>query len=296
MRVFRKSMFTLIPAIVAVMALAWYGCGSDDEGPAGPGGGTSAGTGEFIDSPVEGMTYSSGSKSGTTDANGTYEYEGSNITFSIGDITIGSGTPSKKMSPVELGGEQATIFDPLVLNIARFLQTMDDDGNPANGIKIPQAVQNAAAGKTVDFSSQTFDQDQNVMDVVRDLTQQTQAGERPLVDQQTAENHLASTLMQARAGSYSGVVWEQNDNDQDVQIGTWSATIGTDGIVTGTAVVRGDQIALQGDLGASGELNVFSPPPSSYTIYGIVTLAGSVTQGRWYGPLETMGEITGNKQ
>jgi multidrug efflux pump subunit AcrA (membrane-fusion protein) len=42
-------------------------------------------TGIFVDAPVEGLSYSNGSISGTTDASGRFLYTpGANVTFSLG--------------------------------------------------------------------------------------------------------------------------------------------------------------------------------------------------------------------
>ena len=91
-------------------------------------------TGRFLDSPVEGIDYTSGGVSGTTDSSGTSQYtQGQKVSFSVGDVTIGSGTPAEVMTPVDLvsGGNTDSAE---VVNIARFLKTLDDDGNPDNGI------------------------------------------------------------------------------------------------------------------------------------------------------------------
>lgn len=40
----------------------------------------------------------------------------------------------------------------MVVNLARFLQTLDADGAPDNGLRIPAAARAAAAGRDIDFS------------------------------------------------------------------------------------------------------------------------------------------------
>lgn len=91
-------------------------------GGGGSGGGTA--TGVFLDSAVQGMTYVSGSITGLTDTNGTFQYEvGNSVTFQIGDIFIGQARGSPVVTPVTLvPGSDAS--DATVLNIVSFLLTL----------------------------------------------------------------------------------------------------------------------------------------------------------------------------
>ena len=66
-------------------------------------------TGRFLDSAVEGITYTSGSTTGTTHSSGTFQYEnGNTVSFSVGDVVIGSGTPAEVMTAVDLVSEGNT--------------------------------------------------------------------------------------------------------------------------------------------------------------------------------------------
>ncbi|MEB3733367.1 hypothetical protein ULF88_02705 [Halopseudomonas pachastrellae] len=47
------------------------------------------------------------------------------------------------LTPLDLAGS-TDINDPVVINIARLLQTLDEDGNPDNGIVIPELATTAA--------------------------------------------------------------------------------------------------------------------------------------------------------
>jgi hypothetical protein len=57
-----------------------------------------------------------------------------------------------------------TTDDVRVSNMARLLQTLDEDGIPGNGISITAQAHNQATGVIVDFASDDFEQ--QVMDVV----------------------------------------------------------------------------------------------------------------------------------
>jgi hypothetical protein len=113
----------------------------------GGGGGSSSGStttssGIFLDAEVEGLTYTTDSGiTGQTDENGTYEYvPGEQITFSIGGVTIGTVDGAPSCTPFDFGAAST--------NIARFIQSLDADGDPSNGIDITDASL-ALAGTTI---------------------------------------------------------------------------------------------------------------------------------------------------
>ena len=100
-------------------------------------------SGTFLDAPVAGLAYSTTSGvTGVTDASGTYRYNaGDTITFSLGTLTLGGVTAANLISPFDLaGGSLNKLTNLLVL-----LQSLDSDGNAANGINITAPT---AAGVT----------------------------------------------------------------------------------------------------------------------------------------------------
>lgn len=165
-------------------------------------------TGQFIDSPVSGVSYVAGKLSGITNA-GRYRYRsGNTLLLSIGDIVLGGSIARRIFTPLTLVSA-TNPSDDAVVNIASLLQTLDDDGDPSNGILITEAVRTAAGGKTIDFAQSTADfaNDGNVQTVVAELTALTTAGARSLVGAADAESHLRSTLedlLLAGMGTYNG--------------------------------------------------------------------------------------------
>ena len=138
-------------------------------------------SGRFIAPPVAGLHYQTVTQSGVTDASGLFKYRpGESITFKIGDIVLGTVPGAAKVNPFDLAGvtqpplsivdiRQALkkikqeMADPTLLkptsfgvaaSIATFLQTVDEDGNPDNGISIPAALHDFATGKTDDIRSE----------------------------------------------------------------------------------------------------------------------------------------------
>jgi len=107
-------------------------------------------SGRLIDSPVKGITAKTGTLSSTTDIDGRFSYRaGETVNFSIAGLSIGTGSALEIMTLLDLvDGARADYsagmsFDeilgkyPAILNIARFLQSLDIDRNTANGIAIP---------------------------------------------------------------------------------------------------------------------------------------------------------------
>ena len=66
----------------------------------------------------------------STNGKGSFKYnEGDKVTFSIGDIVLGSVTAQVKISPLELA------TDPVIRNnLIILLQSLDADQNHSNGI------------------------------------------------------------------------------------------------------------------------------------------------------------------
>jgi len=89
--------------------------------------------GHFIDANVNGLTYNTPTQSGVTGDNGQLWYiPGERVDFSVGDLPLGDALGDRRVSPVDLfpGSDWE---DDLVLNVARLLQSLDGDGNPAQG-------------------------------------------------------------------------------------------------------------------------------------------------------------------
>ncbi|MEE8057981.1 MAG: hypothetical protein V3T17_09110 [Pseudomonadales bacterium] len=160
--------------------------------------------GIFLDSAVEGLRYVSGGQSGLTDANGTFTYEvGASVTFTIGDIEIGTAQGAAILTPLEFVPTALDESDPMVVNILRFLQTLDDDGDPDNGIQITELVRDLAAGLSITFnqSIDNFTGDGNVQVIVSDLTATSSAGARLLIDASIARAHFRETLDELNSGN-----------------------------------------------------------------------------------------------
>ncbi|MCG7198373.1 hypothetical protein MD273_01410 [Marinobacter pelagius] len=92
-------------------------------------------TGVFTDSAVANIQYQTETQSGFTNALGEYEYvEGETVTFSIGGIELPPVPATGRVTPADMTAVESST-DQLT-NILRLLQSLDEDGNPDNGITI----------------------------------------------------------------------------------------------------------------------------------------------------------------
>lgn len=103
--------------------------------------GSSSSVATFIDTPVSGLQFDTASESNITDANGNFRYrEGESVTFHIGNLYLGSAQPHDgKITPMDLL-KRSDYSDPMVIRILQTLQSLDNDGDPLNGITIDPSV------------------------------------------------------------------------------------------------------------------------------------------------------------
>jgi beta-glucanase (GH16 family) len=156
-------------------------------------GSTGVQTGVLLDSPVEGVSFVTDTQSGITNALGEFQYiVGEVVTFSIGGIELGAAEGAAILTPVELTGS----VDPTVAvaaNMLVFLQSIDSDENPANGITISADAQTAAIAETLDFIAASFATD--VAAVVAALTEINGDGGNAVVSETDALDEFYLTYV-----------------------------------------------------------------------------------------------------
>ena len=96
--------------------------------------------GHFIDSPVGGITFTTPTQEGVTDLSGGFDYFPQEVVeLSVGSVKLGTAVANHKISPLDIF-ESADIHDLRVVNMARFLQSLDANASPKEGIDISEEV------------------------------------------------------------------------------------------------------------------------------------------------------------
>lgn len=132
-------------------------------------------TGVFTDSAVEGLTYTTATQSGVTDASGTFKYQaGESVVFSIGNFQLGEGgTAAVAMTPLDLipdaalpktqnelrrlifpgrTNEPDVVAFTKLINMLVLLQALDSDKDATNGITIADGMDAIIDDVTIDLT------------------------------------------------------------------------------------------------------------------------------------------------
>jgi len=156
-------------------------------------------SGVFLDSAVEGLEYVAGSAApATTSAKGGFTcMEGDTVSFTLGGIKLGGATCGATLTPLQLAAS-TDATEAKVVNRLLALQMLDEDGDPANGIKIATGVRTALAGRSLDFNT-SADSFNTALAATLTAAGPAYAGrtadaERRMLAREHFENTLAATL------------------------------------------------------------------------------------------------------
>ncbi len=158
----------ILPLLSIALGTVLAGCGGTGEDRGVPDSPASAPaalavSGVFLDSAVQGLSYIAGSAArASTGANGEFVcLIGDRVSFSVGGLAFGDAPCAATITPLQLAGFSDTkdIKDTKVVNRLLMLQMLDDDNDPANGIKLDAEVSAALAEKSVDFNASAADFD-----------------------------------------------------------------------------------------------------------------------------------------
>lgn len=154
-------------------------------------------TGVFVDSAVAGIGYRTASHHGVTSPLGEYLYQpGETVTFFIGNLELPPVPAKGVVTPADIA--QAAHDDDAAVaitqtNILQILQTLDKDGNPANGIQIPASAAEQFRGDDLpSVTEESFD-----TAIVAYLPDET-----TLVGEEAANAHFNATLRLQLVGSW----------------------------------------------------------------------------------------------
>ena len=175
-------------------------CGGSDNDSSNIPPSTTTQIGVLTDGPVEGATYTINGISKTTNAQGEFEYqEGDEITFSIGNIDLGTVTGSERITPVELAEDETTRTNMLI-----FLQSLDSNGVHDDGIQIPDSMPQLTAN-SIDFSKPTTEFIESFQPVLASIVG---FETKQVVTAETAKDNFNQALLKDLAG-----VWYAKNDD-----------------------------------------------------------------------------------
>lgn len=213
-----KNILPLSLSLALAAALSACGAGSDEEEQV-----AATTSGVFRDAPVSGLWYQSRTGNAYTGSGGVFSYKpGETYTFFVGKVKLGSFTPTTDnatVTPANLVATSGTAAarETTILNLVRFLMTLDADGAAANGISIASTTdEDALNWAQFDFSLSTaLDlgsstsakvamqgvKDSNGKVLAKGLT--VLKGITAYTAELDARNHLKSSMACAYAGAYT---------------------------------------------------------------------------------------------
>lgn len=276
------STINIFPLLFIAFLISSCGGGDDDNNSSDP----TLSTGYFLDSPVEGLEYARYTRSGNTyssntllplpltDRNGKFQYkEGEYLLFKIGNIDFGFIQGKQVISPLDM---EDALGSGRQINIASFIQSLDNDADLSNGIEIIEAVRQKAYTYSSYLPSFNYDYPDQVNPLVQELTALTEAGTRDLIGTDNALSHLNQTLNASMSGDFP-FLYGFYDGTYTIEVtgclspednGTYNFSVeleifqqneGTfSGQATGTTTLANEVyeelISLNGNISTSGEL------------------------------------------
>ncbi len=112
--------------------------------------------------PIRGLKYQTPSSSGLTSARGEFRYRrGEAVTFLVGGLVLGTAPGAPRVNLAQLvnrvAGKIDRLHDPLVTNLARLVQTLDQDGVVETGVTIAPIVHDLIEPTVLNFAQPAAD-------------------------------------------------------------------------------------------------------------------------------------------
>ena len=196
----------------------------------------------IVDGVVEGLEYfTTSGLTGLTDENGQFRYlNGDDITFKVGGVVLGTATAEDVVSGKTFlqdiaDVDRTDLNDEYLKNMATFLQSLDENHHPDDGIVITDATRMALQGTTLDLRTATEEEVQTLVENI---------GAR-YVNEMDAMKHVKDMLVK-----YTGL--QGGDFEEHV----------SDDITAGIF----DYVAMTPDVAASGNWFAIVVGPGSGTI------------------------------
>ena len=276
----------LLAILLSIFLIA---CGDDNDSDPGP----TVLQGQFLDSAVQGLNYRTDNQSGTTSSNGLFTFRSNEtVNFSVGEIAIGSSLAGYTLTPFDLTSHitNITVARDAAIKIAQFLQSLDDNNDPSDGILIdPAFIDNTiGSGTVIDFTTIS---DTDLQTIVRDLRGNPSYS---LVSVAAAATHLDATANLIPNGSYQGTWTGGTAGNWNISINKMTGTLSGAGTFTNPAT--GGSFNITGKVTSLGGFK-FTTDRFSTTFSGNLSANGTTVSGTWQesGTGGLNGTFTGDK-
>ncbi len=112
--------------------------------------------------PIAGLKYETPTLAGITNERGEFRYRANEtVTFLVGGIVLGAVAGAARLNLARLvnrsDGKIDRLHDPIVTNLARFVQTLDQDGDTETGVSIAPMVHDLIGPMVINFNQATTD-------------------------------------------------------------------------------------------------------------------------------------------
>jgi pectate lyase len=241
--------------------------------------------GVFVDSFVVGIGYRTETQSGVTNERGEFNYRpGEMVTFFIGDLEFPPIPAKALVTPLDMA-QSLDPSSPIAINIARLLQSLDADGNPANGIDLTPVPTNFATPLDFALAPEQFAASPAVVELVAN----SGSVNTVVISLQQALDHLRETLtfhgvpMEESSSSSSQsstpVVPGSSASSQSSLSSRSSAGGGVIPPVSSRSSVSSQSSSAVSSAESSSSSSVAGAAPDFETVFGFASLNGGTTGG-----------------
>ena len=184
----KKNLHLLIAGVLSTGLVACNSSSgpSGDTENKGESKGSETGTGYYLDSPVSGVKYTCGARTGSTDTDGAFTFEkGKKCTFFIGGVVLREAPADQLVDQVKIVEDD--------LKVARFLQSIDTDGDPSNGIQITDEVLDILEQALKDNGITTVPEGDDLVSVVSEVQNMDASFKGGVKTEAEVKQHLKKT-------------------------------------------------------------------------------------------------------
>ena len=230
----KKRLITYSLVTLSLLAVSLVGCsGGSDSEDNDSSKEASTGTGYYVDSAVAGVDFLCGTQKGITDTEGKFTFElGQDCHFSV------AGIPLRTTKSEALSDGQKVFEDNA--DVARFLQSIDYDGDVSNGIQIEEGViavlRKALEDKTLEAQ---IPKDEILADVIENISADDEKFKGTMRTKEEVTSHLSETSKSIFKELFAGktlytTIYDEMGTleswtfDKDMTSASWQEIVGGD--------------------------------------------------------------------